>query len=87
MVEQKKFKAVFYYRPGGHIVQQSGMVRAFWYKSPKEHCRMITSKSMRKLRRRRRLKVFKYLALAAILFNRANGLSNFCRGSSKDIPL
>ena len=39
--------------------------------SPKEHSCIIISKSMNWLRRRSRLKVFLFLALAAILFNGA----------------
>ena len=39
--------------------------------SPKEHSCIIILKSMNWLRRRSRLKVFLFLALAAILFNGA----------------
>ena len=45
--------------------------------SPKEHSCIIISKSMHWLRRRSRLKVFLFLALAAILFNGAEQFEQF----------
>ena len=46
-------------------------------KSPKEHSCIIISKSMHWLRRHSRLKVFLFLALAAILFNGAERFERF----------
>ena len=45
--------------------------------SPKEHSYIIVSKSMNWLRRRSQLKVFLFLALAAILFNGAEQFGQF----------
>ena len=49
----------------------------FGGQSPKEHCCLIISKSMHWLRRRSHLKVFLFLALAAILFNGAERFEQF----------
>ena len=51
----------------------------FGGQSPKEHSCISISKSMNWLRRRSRFQIFLFLALAAILFNGENGLSNFGR--------
>ena len=62
--------------PGGHFVQQSERLSSFCRQSPKEHSCIIISKSMHWLRRSR-LKVFLFLALAAILFNGAEQFEQF----------
>ena len=49
----------------------------FGGQSPKEHSCIIITKSMNWLRRRSRLKVFLFLALATILFNGAEGFEQF----------
>ena len=49
----------------------------FGRQSPKEHSCVIISKSMHWLRRRGRLKVYLFLALAAILFNGAEQFEQF----------
>ena len=49
----------------------------FGGQSPKEHSCIIISKLMHWLRRLSRLKVFLFLALAAILFNRAERFEQF----------
>ena len=51
---------------------------------PKKPSCKIISKSVNWLRRRNHLKVFLFLALAAILFKKRNGLSNFGRQSPKE---
>ena len=45
--------------------------------SPKEHSCIIISKPMHWLRRRNHLKVFLFLALAAILFNEVERFEQF----------
>ena len=52
--------------------------------SPKEHSCIFFLKSMHWLRRRSRLKVFLFLALAAILFNGSERFEQFGRGSPKE---
>ena len=64
-------------------MEQNGL-SSFGILSPKEHSCIIISKSMNWLRRRSRLKVFLFFALAAILFNGAELLSNFGRQSPKE---
>ena len=49
----------------------------FGGQSPKEHSCIIISKSMHWLRRRSPLKLFLFLALAAILFNGAERFEQF----------
>ena len=58
----------------------------FGRQSPKEHSCIIISKSMHWLRRRSRLKVFLFLALAAKIScsTEQNDLSNFGRQSPKE---
>ena len=50
-------------------------------RSPEYHWNQIISKSVHRFSRGSRLKLFLFIALEAILFNRANGLSSFCRQS------
>ena len=57
-------------------MEQNGLI-SFDRQSPKEHFYIIISKSMHWLRRRSRLKVFLFLALAAILFNGAERFEQF----------
>ena len=53
--------------------------------SPEYHWNQMISKSVHQFSKRSCLKLFSiYIALAAILFNGANGLSNFCRQSPKE---
>ena len=66
------------YSPGGHFVQQGGtFLNTFGGQSPKEHSCTIFSKSMNWLRRRSHLKLFLFLALAAILFTGAEWFEQF----------
>ena len=53
-------------------------------RSPEYHWNQIISKSVHLLSRRRRLKLFLFIALAAILFNRAEQFEQFCRQSPKE---
>ena len=55
--------------------------------SPKEHFCEAILKSGHWPRTRCRLKVFLFLALVAILFSRAEPLSNFDRGSPRNISV
>ena len=57
-------------------MEQNGLSN-FGRHSPKEHSSIIISKSMNWLRRRSRLKVFLFLALAANLFNGAERFEQF----------
>ena len=57
-------------------MEQNGLSN-FGGQSPKEHSCIIFSKSMHWLRRQSRLKVFLFLALAAILFNGAERFEQF----------
>ena len=51
-------------------------------RSPEYHWNQIISKSVHRFSRESRLKLFfLFIALEAILFNRANCLSSFCRQS------
>ena len=52
--------------------------------SCEEQGSVIISKSNHWLKRRSRLKVFLFLALAAMLFNRAKRFMQFCRESPKE---
>ena len=70
---RNRLKLFSIYSPGGHFVQHSNFCR----QSPKEHSCIIISKSMLWLRRRSHLKVFLFLALAAILFNGAEQFEQF----------
>ena len=54
-------------------------------RSPEYHWNLIILKSVHWSSRRSRLKLFVFIALAAILFNRAERcLRNFCRQSPKE---
>ena len=57
-------------------MEQNGLSN-FGGQSPKEHSCIIISNSMHWLRRRSRLKVFLFLALAAILFNGVERFEQF----------
>ena len=57
-------------------MEWNGLI-SFGRQIPKEHFCIIISKSMHWLRRRSRLKVFLFLALAAILFNGAERFEQF----------
>ena len=63
---RSRLKLFSIYSPGGNFVQQS----IFFRQSHKEHSCIIISKSIHWLRRSH-LKVFLFLALAAILFDGA----------------
>ena len=61
------FKGVSIFSSGGHFVQQSQTILAFFVEDhPEEHFCEITLKSAHWCRRRSHLKVFLFLALAAI---------------------
>ena len=53
-------------------------------RSPEYHWNQIISKSVHRLSRSGRLKLFSIYSPGAILFNERNGLSNFCRQSPKE---
>ena len=66
------FKGVSFFSSGGHFVQQGGTILAFWVEDhPKEHFCKIIFKSVYWSRRKSHLKVFVFLALAAILLSGA----------------
>ena len=63
-------------------MEQKGLSN-FVRRSPKEHSCIIISKSIHWLKKRNCLKVFLFLALVAILFDRAEWLEQFGTGSPK----
>ena len=76
--EKKSFKGFSIFSPGGHLVQlERNGLSNFGRQSSKEHSCIIISKLMHWLRRRSRLKVFLFLALAAILINGAEAFEQF----------
>ena len=76
--EEKSFKVFFsIFSSGGHLVQRSGAVSAILLEGHPRNLPVFISKSMHWLRRRSGLKVFLFLALAAILFNGAEEFEQF----------
>ena len=72
------FKGFSIFSSGARLVQKErDGLSNFGRLSLKEHSCEIISKSMHRLRRRSRLKVFLFLALAAILFNGAEQFEQF----------
>ena len=72
-----RLKVFSIFSSGGHFVQRGNGFSNFGGQSPKEPSYKIILRSMHWLRKKSRLKVFLFLALAAILFNGAERFEQF----------